>query len=502
MQQRAPHVDRPPRPPLPPLPGGGTIIHLVAEYWPFARTGGLAEAVRGLAEYQVAAAQPVAVVMPLHREVRTRETALTPVGAPYEVALGSTRTQAQLYRHTGHEAAPDVYFIGHDGFFDRPGVYGDGHDYPDNPLRFAFFSRAALEALPRIAPDAAVLHAHDWHATLAIVYLRHSYARRSFYDRIGGVITVHNAAFQGLFGYDLLERIGLPPSLYDWRMMEWYGHVNVLKGGLALCDTATTVSPTHAAELRTPAGGFGLHEHYAAMGGRFLGILNGIDDDFWNPSTDPFITAHFSSADPASKARCKRGVQRTYGLRQRVRAPLVAMSARMVEQKGLELILADDHLLEADAQFVFLGRGEPRYERALVEFAGRAPDRVIVPLAFTERAEHRLLAGADILLMPSLFEPCGLTQMRAQRYGALPVARRVGGLSDTIQDDVTGFLFDAYRADAFEAALGRAVTAYHHRTRWDGLVRQAMRLDHSWRPSATAYQRVYAGAAAGRRAGH
>jgi starch synthase len=180
-----------------------------------------------------------------------------------------------------------------------------------------------------------------------------------------------------------------------------------------------------------------------------------------------------------------------FGLPQRARVPLVAMSARLVEQKGLDLVLADDHLLEADAEFVFLGRGEPRYEKALVELAGRAPERVVVPLAFSERAEHRLLAGADILLMPSQFEPCGLTQMRAQRYGALPVGRRVGGLSDTIVDDATGFLFNEYRADAFEAAFSRAVTAYHHRARWDGLVRQAMRLDHSWRPSAERYQAAY-----------
>ena len=491
MQERAPRLARPPRDALPSLPGGGAIVHLVAEYWPFARTGGLAEAVRGLAEYQVAAGERVAVVMPLHRQVRARGTALAPVGAPFDVSVGSIHEHAQLYRHTGDEAAPDIYFIEHAGYFDRPEVYGEGHDYPDNPLRFAFYTRAALEALPRIAPQAAVLHAHDWHTTLAIVYLRHHYAGRSYYDRIGGVITVHNAAFQGHYGFDLLAQIGLPASFYDWRLMEWYGHVNVLKGGLALCDLATTVSPTHAAELCTPAGGFGLHQHYAALGDRFLGILNGIDDDFWNPATDPFITAHFGPGDPSPKVRCKRGVQRSYGLRQRTRAPLVAMTARLVEQKGLDLILADDHLLEADAQFVFLGRGEPRYERAMVAFAGRAPDRVIVPLTFSERAEHRLLAGADILLMPSQFEPCGLTQMRAQRYGALPVARRVGGLRDTIRDDVTGFLFEEYRADAFEAALSRAVTAYHHRARWDRLVRQAMRLDHSWGPSAERYQRVY-----------
>jgi starch synthase len=501
MHERAPRVQRPPRTTLPPLPGNAGIVHLVAEYWPFARTGGLAEAVRGLAEFQVAGGQSVAVVLPLHRSVRERGTEMEPVGEPFDVAVGPRRETARLFRHTGTEAAPHVFFVEHAGFFDRPEIYGEGADYADNAVRFAFFSRAALDALPRIAPDAGVLHAHDWHTTFSVIYLRTLHADQRFHDRLGTVITVHNAAFQGHYGYGVLAEVGLPSTLYDWRLMEWYGHVNILKGGLAFCDLATTVSPTHAAELRTPDGGFGLHQHYSAMGDRFFGLLNGIDDDFWNPETDPYITAHFGPADPAPKARCKRGVQRTYGLSQRSRVPLVAMTARLVEQKGLDLILADDHLLEADAQFVFLGRGEPRYERALVEFAARAPERVRVPLAFTERAEHRLLAGADILLMPSQFEPCGLTQLRAQRYGALPVARRVGGLNDTIRDDETGFLFDEYRADAFEAALSRAVTAYHHRTRWDGLVRQAMRLDHSWTRSARRYQAAYLRAVRRRREG-
>ncbi|MDH4045330.1 MAG: glycogen/starch synthase, partial [Gemmatimonadota bacterium] len=212
------------------------MVHLVAEYWPFARTGGLAEAVRGLAEYQVAAGQRVAVVMPLHRQVLDRGTELLPVGAPYDIPVGLGQEPAQLYRHSGDEASPDVYFIGNRRYFDRPQVYGEGQDYPDNAARFAFFARAALEALPRITSQAAVLHAHDWHTTLAVVYLRHHFAGRAFYDRIAGVITVHNAAFQGHYGPEVLDEIGLPASFYDWRLMEWYGHVNVLKGGLTLCD--------------------------------------------------------------------------------------------------------------------------------------------------------------------------------------------------------------------------------------------------------------------------
>lgn len=476
-------------------------MHLVAEYWPFARTGGLAEAVRGLAEFQVSAGLDVSVVLPLHQQVRERGTDLEPVGAPFEVQIGWRRDEVRLYRHSGDEAAPAVYFVEHAGAFGRPTIYGDGGDYSDNATRFALFSKAALEALPRIAPNAAVLHAHDWHTTFSIIFLRYAYAGRPFYDRIGGVITVHNAAFQGHFDHGVLGEVGLPESFYDWRLMEWYGHVNVLKGGLALCDMATTVSPTHAAELRTPDGGFGLHDHYTAMGDRLVGVLNGIDDAFWNPATDPYITSHFTLDDPSGKARCKRAVQRRYGLPQRSRTPLIAMSARLVEQKGLDLVLADDVVLGTDAQFVFLGRGEPRYEAALQALAAAAPDRVAAPLSFSERAEHRLLAGADMLLMPSQFEPCGLTQMRAQRYGALPVARRVGGLNDTIRHGVTGFLFDAYAPAALAGALREAVQAYRDREQWLRLMACAMRMDRSWAPSAIQYQSVYTRAVARRRPG-
>jgi len=486
---------------LPPLPGDARIVHIAAEYWPFARTGGLAEAVRGLAEYQVAAGLPVTVIIPLHRYVRQRGTALAPVGEPFGFTIGDRWEEAQLYRATGSEASPEVLFVEHPGYFDRPEIYGEGADYPDNARRFAFFSRAVLEALPRIAPDTGVLHAHDWHTALSIVYLRHTYAGLESYDRIGTVLSVHNAGFQGHFPFGLLAEVGLPASMYDWRLMEWYGHVNVLKGGLALCDMATTVSPTHAEELRTPAGGFGLQEQFTALGDRFVGLLNGIDDVFWNPATDPYLTVHFGPGDRSPKARCKAAVQRSYKLRQRKRVPLLAMSARLVEQKGIDLILGANALMEDDAQYIFLGIGEARYEEALAALAARAPDRIAVPRMFSEQAEHRLLAAADMLLMPSLYEPCGLTQMRAQRYGALPVVRSVGGLRDTVTDDVNGFMFDAYTPAALDVALRRAIECYHRCDDWEDKVGVAMRMDHGWGPSAEKYQAAYAQAHAARNGG-
>lgn len=471
---------------------GGRVVHLAAEYWPYARTGGLAEAARGLARAQVRGGLDVTVIMPLHRAVRAGGTALTPVGDPYEVTMGDRSERAQLYAPQDPDDGPEVLFVGHDAYFDRGGIYGEfDADYPDNHRRFAFFSRAALDALPRHVPDAGVLHAHDWHTALSAIYLRYTLAGYPGYDRIAAVLTVHNAAFQGVFPPTVLADIGLPDTLYDWRVMEWYGHANVLKGSLTFADMVTTVSPNHAAELRTPEGGFGLHQHYQHLNGKFVGILNGIDHVLWDPATDPMLAATYDEQDMAPKERSKRAAQRRYGLPQRKRIPLIAMSARLVQQKGLDLVLAPGLLERLDAQFVFLGRGEARYEAALVERARAAPDRIAAPLEFDERLEHRLLAGSDMLLMPSQFEPCGLTQMRSQRYGSLPVVRRVGGLSDTVQDHVTGFAFDAYDPDALEATLRRAIVTYQDRPAWETMMRNAMRQDFTWGRSERAYRGIY-----------
>ena len=480
-------------------PVDGSVVHLTAEYWPFARTGGLAEAARGLAEYQQRLGQPAFVVMPLYRAVRDVTDALLPVTGEFTVTVGDRDETAAVYRYSGGGGGPAVFFVDHPEYFGREGLYGElGTDYPDNPRRFAFFCRAAMDALPRLAPDARVVHAHDWHTALSLCYLRYFHAGDPFYDALGTVLSVHNAAYQGYFAADTMREIGMPWSLFDWRYFEWYGQVNVLKGGLSFADLAITVSPTHAIELRTPDGGFGLHDHFIALSDRFLGILNGIDYTLWDSTVDPYITAHYSVADLVPKRRNKTALQRTYGLPRRSRTPLFVMSARLVEQKGLDLILEPGLLLQFDAQYIFLGRGEPRYEAALTELARLAPDRVAVPLDFNERLEHRLLAGADALLMPSQFEPCGLTQMRAQRYGVVPVARRVGGLSDTVDDGVTGFLFDEYRPAGLGRALRRTIEAYHRPSYWSSLQMRGMQQDFSWASSAARYQEVYHRATAGR----
>lgn len=467
------------------------VVHLAAEYNSLARTGGLAEAVMGLAEYQAAQGVPVAVIMPLHRSVREVAGQMERVGQPFTVQVGARSEEGRLYRLPVEANKPKVYCIEHE-YFDRAGLYGEGGaDYGDNPERWAFFCMAALELLPRIARSPAILHAHDWHTALAPVYLRTLFANSSFHRGFRTVLSVHNAGFQGYYGADIMPRVGLPWELFNWRHMEWHGQTNLLKGGLVFSDAVVTVSPTHAHELRTVKGGFGLHDVFISLRNRFTGIINGIDFKEWNPETDRIITSRYSKEDLRGKKRCKAALQRTFGLPQRSKMPLFVMTARMTSQKGLELIVGEYTLFMLEAQFIFLGTGEPRYEAMLKHYAARWPERISAHLGFTERIEHRLMAGADVYLMPSLYEPCGLAQMRAQRYGAVPLARRVGGLADTVEDGVTGFLFDEYSSEDLLRVARAVMDYYYDEAVWKRLMVAGMSRDFSWDRSGEKYMEVY-----------
>ena len=469
-----------------------SVVHLTAEYTPFARTGGLGEAVRGLAEFQHAAGIDVSVVLPLYRTVRDEAPDLQTVGDPFAIQLGSRTEEFRLFRPTERRDGPRIFFVEHRGYFNRPGLYGEaGVDYPDNAYRFALFARACVAALPRVAKVPMLVHAHDWHTALAAVYLRGVPGVEIPAEPVTTVLSVHNPGYQGHFPAELVPELGLPWSLFNFTQLEWYGQLNLLKGGLVFSDFVVTVSPTQAEELRTPGGGFGLHDVFRELGGRLVGVLNGIDHSVWDPENDPQITRPYTREQLEGKRRCKAALQRTFGLPQRKRVPLFGMTGRMVAQKGLDLILGAPTLLDSDAQIVFLGSGEPRYEDALTDLALAAPGRIGVQLDFTDRLEHRLMAGADMFLMPSLYEPCGLTQMRAQRYGALPIGRRVGGLADTIEDGVTGFLFEPYTPSAFEDATRRALVRFMDQARWRKMMREAMSRDFSWDRSTAEYIAVY-----------
>lgn len=482
-----------PRPPLRTADGTPvTVIHLAAEYFPYARTGGLAEAANGLAKFLSLTGVPTMALMPMHRVARQRAGAVEPVGDPLDVVLGGRREQFRLLRQAKPAERARVYFLEHDGFFDRAGIYGEGGaDYADNAERWAFFCKAAIDALPRLAPVPLILHAHDWHTGLALTYLRALKGGDPWYDSIRTVLSVHNAGYQGHYPASLRHALGVPDSLFTLRHLEWYGKLNLLKGGLVFADAAVTVSPNHSTELRTPGGGFGLQEVFSWMGPRFTGILNGIDQRAWDPAKDPHLSAPYSREDIRAKEECKRATQLQWGLTPDSRVPLFGMAARLVTQKGIDIILDGPDLLTLGAQFAFLGSGEPRFERALQYLQGAFAGRIAVNTGFTDELEHQLMGGADFLLMPCQYEPCGLTQMRAQRYGALPVVRRVGGLADTVEDGQTGFVFDEYKAEPLVGAALRAIDAWRVPSERRRLMGEAMNRDFSWERSVERYLGVY-----------
>jgi starch synthase len=468
------------------------VVHVAAEYYPYARSGGLAEAVANLARYQSEGRVRTLAILPLYRLARQAAGPLVEVGEPFQVRIGDREETARIFRQREERPGTGIYFVEHDGFFDRERLYGDASgDYPDNHLRYGFFCLAALAALPRLANGPILLHAHDWHAALALVYLRTRLRDDPYYRDVKAVLSVHNAGYQGHYSPEVLSQLGLPFELFTWEHLEWYGKVNILKGGLVFADRVVTVSPSHSRELKTPGGGFGLQEVFQWLGPRFSGILNGIDQDVWDPAHDPQIPEAFSREDPAGKAASKREVQRLFGLTEDPGAPMLSMAARLVTQKGLDLILQSPALFSMRAQYVFIGAGEPRFEQALTGLAATRPDRIGVNTDFTDRLEHLLIAGADFLLMPCQYEPCGLTQMRAQRYGAIPVVRRVGGLADTVIDGVTGFVFEPYQPEPLLGAVLRGIDCYANAPEWNRLRHNAMGTDFGWERSVERYLEVY-----------
>ena len=479
------------------------VLHLVAEYLPYIRTGGLAEAVRGIADGQARTGREAVVMLPLHRAIQQQHPQLRPLGVARSISTPEGPQTVQLFEDpetSRDRGQPRALFVAHEPSFDRTCVYGEGRDYADNHTRFALLARTALDVLPELFDTPPVLHLHDWHAALAAIVLRTEHRGNAYFDAVSSVLTVHNAGYQGHLVPDTWAQLGLSAAPDVRDRLEWFGLLNLLKGGLHFADMVTTVSPTHATELRTETGGFGLHDTFGQLEQRFVGILNGIDAEVWNPERDPLLAAPYSSRDLAGKAMCKRDFQQEAGLQVDAGTPLFAMSARLVEQKGFDVLLNSGLLTRRDLQWAFLGEGEPRYRDALAALAHQSPHRITCRFDFSDDQEHRLLAAADVLLMPSLYEPCGLTQMRAQRYGAIPIVRRVGGLADTVEHGVTGLVFDRYAPDALVETVQAAVRLYRDGAAWQRRVRAAMERDFGWAGPVRGYDEVYRAAMAQRAA--
>jgi starch synthase len=467
---------------------------VASEVHPFAKTGGLADVLGALPRALVKLGHHVDVVMPLYRGVGAGSS-----NGQITVALGGQVDVVDVSSVVTDGVR--IVFIAHAAYFDRDYLYGaPSRDYPDNPERFAFLSQAALTWAATTGEPYDIVHAHDWQAGLVPYLATRMAAARQNAGRPATIFTIHNLAYQGIFDASWLPRLGLGWDLMRVNALEYWNRISFLKGGVVFSGVITTVSPRYGEEIQTPELGFGFDGILRARSADLVGILNGIDYDQWDPERDPNLPVPFSASKMTGKAAAKRRVLETFGLPQTpqvCRRPLVAMISRMVEQKGFDLLdQLSDTLPALRASFILLGTGEPRFEARWRDLAQRHPARIGAHIGFDDALAHLIEGGADIFLMPSRFEPCGLNQMYSLRYGTVPVVHATGGLFDTVHnvDESgwgTGFTFADYSPVALLGALGRALDAFENRPAWRRIQKAGMDEDFSWDASAREYVKVY-----------
>lgn len=469
------------------------VLFLAAEAAPFVKVGGLADVVGALPKALASLGHDVRLVLPAYAtiEEQARQGAgIVPHALSLQVPMGTGLVPAGVFESRLPNSPVPVYFIAERGSFERPAVYG----YDDDPRRFSFFARAALDLLVAALgwrPD--VVHAHDWHAAPAIYWLATAGQSDHRYRGIPTVFSIHNLTHQGRTSADILPWLGVPDTPLP---EEGWREVNLMARALQHATMIGTVSPTYAREILTPDGGSGLDALLRRRHFDVHGILNGIDDDIWNPATDRYLASTFDAATLDRRAGNKRALQARLGLPQRADLPLVAMVSRLDAQKGLDIVGHVVHLLlnahAGDAQFVVLGAGAAHYEGMLRHLASYHAERMAAVFGYHTGLAPLVYGGSDIFLMPSLFEPCGLGQMMAMRYGSLPVVRAIGGLADTVQDGTSGFTFVEFRSEDLWEALRRALYIWRFDAEsWRGMQRHAMRMDFSWKVSARGYQQLY-----------
>lgn len=462
---------------------------VASEATPFSKTGGLADVMGALPAALAARGEEVAVVVPRYRNAPLDGARCVQEQMP--LWIGPGRYAADI--HALERKGVTYYLVDAPEFFDRDGLYSSGGvDYWDNFTRFAALCHAGLGVARRLfRPD--IIHCHDWQAALLPVYLKQYFANDPTFTGVKTVFTIHNMGYQGIFSKDRLWWLGLPEWLFREDLLEFYGNINLLKGGIVYADYVTTVSPTYAREIQTPEHGFGLDGLLRARSGHLRGILNGVDYHDWNPERDHYIAANYSASDLRGKEQCKMELLGTMGLpADRPEVPVIGIVSRLAAQKGFDLIapVAYD-LVNWDIKVAVLGSGEQQYERLFRALADARPDKFGVYIGFNNRLAHKIEAGADMFLMPSHYEPCGLNQMYSLRYGTLPIVHATGGLDDTI-DESTGFKFRSYSSDAMLGALREALTVYAvDRGRWKKMQVEAMGRDYSWESSAAAYSDLY-----------
>ena len=495
------------------------IVYLTTEAVPFAKTGGLADVCGTLPLRVAALGHRAAIIMPAFRSVRQCGSAIAPTDISFAVSMSPRKLiGCRLLAGSLPDGDVPVWFIDQPQYFDRDSLYGtsDG-DYPDNAERFAFFCRAAMQAIQRIGWSVDILHCNDWQTGLVPALLaadrNRSVAPESqmtasypSLQRAATVMTIHNLAYQGQFPRQAFEWTGLDWSHFNHREFEYYDQMNFLKTGIVTSDMITTVSPRYSQEIRTPEHGCGLDEVLESVTDRLVGITNGIDQTVWDPSTDPQLVANYDiSTWREGKHLNKMALQEQFQLEKSGEVPLIGLVGRLAEQKGWDLIVPvlRWHLSEnRPTQWIVLGSGDARYEKELRELSDAFPNRFALRLGFDDTLAHRIEAGADVFVMPSRYEPCGLNQLYSLRYGTVPVVTPTGGLADTVVDctdetleaeTATGFYVQEFHENALDEAIGRALNLrYHHAAKWAKMVEAGMAQDWSWKKSASQYVSLYA----------
>lgn len=483
------------------------IAYVSSEVSPYAKTGGLADVAAAIPPALAERKNRVSVIMPYYRKVREGGFDMRPIGLEVTVPMPGREVTAPVHAARLGKGAT-VYFVEQPEYFESSDeLYGTPlGDFENNCERFTFFCKTVPELLRALGEPVEILHCNDWQTGLLPIYLKLWYGHSRLLGSTRSVFTIHNMAYQGNFPAEQFALTGLPRSLFTAEDgIEYYGSFSLLKGGIIFADAITAVSPRYSYEIKSPEFGCGLEGVLQKRSDRLFGILNGIDVKEWDPANDPLIASRYTAEKMDGKRRCKKELQKLCGLPERPDVPLAGAIGRFTSQKGFDLIeQLIGRMKGEDVQFVVLGKGEQRYHDAFEKLAKESPDRLCVRVAFDNELAHKIEAGADLFLMPSRYEPCGLNQMYSQRYGTVPIVHRTGGLADTVNDyspeglksgRSTGFVFDDYSMEALERTVRAAIDLYADRRKWLRLVRNGMKQDWSWKRSAVSYENLYKGLA-------
>lgn len=478
-----------------------------AEAYPFSKTGGLGDVVGALFKEFIKAGIDVNLFLPYYRitkanfHEKVKNSSIVygvPVGS--QLKFGGLRTlQAFVDSDDNLIFKPsdwgNVFFIEHNDYFDREELYGtNSGEYLDNAERFVFFSRAVLEVCKVMNLKFDIIHCHDWHTALIPLYLKTFYKECSCYEKTKTVLTIHNLGYQGIFSREKLEVTGFGYEMFHIDGFEFYGMVNFLKVGLFNADIITTVSPTYAKEILTPEYGFGLDGVLRKRKENLIGIINGIDYKIWNPEKDPFIVQTYGVQNFNEKIKNKKHLIEITGIKSSLDSPLIGFIGRMAYQKGIDIVVeALPEFIEKGVSFIFEGTGEHYYENQIKKLQNNYSSKIYAFIGFDEALAHKIYAGVDGLLVPSKYEPCGLSQLISMRYGTPPICRRTGGLADTVEDGVTGFLFSEYSSSALTEAIYRFLEVYFDKEKFSNMIYEAMTRDFSWSNSCKKYIELYKG---------